>query len=476
MSTSWRVHSLPWPGDVCAAVRGFAGDDELAWLDSAADRGGVSVLGVSPVGVVEQRAGAAARFEIDGRLERTAASAWALWRATAAALPCRPSLDTRLGPGWIGFAGFESAAQLERLPASHLHQLNTPLLRFALFDRVVVLDESLRTAVGIEAPGMRAALGLTEEPIGAWLARWRGACTARADSRDQPAATRRGSAVFETPRPAFERMVARALEYIAAGDIYQVNLAHRIRLAGQTDPFAAHAALRAHNPAPYAAVLRWGAGAVVSASPELFLQCRAGALLTRPIKGTRPRTHDLERDAAHRAALWRSEKDAAELAMIVDLHRNDLGRVAAPGSVRVENARRIEAHPRVFHTLADIRATLAAGRAPLDALAACFPAGSISGAPKIRALQIIDELEPTARGVYTGAIGALGLDGQMTFSVAIRTVQFVDDDAWLHVGGGIVADSEPADEYAETLAKARGILEALRATDDDAPPTEEPPR
>lgn len=474
MSAHWRFHPLPCPKDVCAAVDAWARDDELAWLDSAADPGGVSLLGIAPLAVLEQRAGAAAYFDIAGCRTRSDAHAWSLWRSMAAALPRRPLLEARLGPGWIGFAGFESAAQLERLPSTHLDRLATPLLRFGLFDRVVLLDEARRVAVGVEAVGLRAALGLRDDGLDGWLARWHDACTASAIAR--PAlGTSRCAALFETPPAVFENMVARALDYIAAGDVYQVNLAHQIRLTGRHDPIAAHAALRAHNPAPYAALLRWVDGAVASASPELFLQCREGALRTRPIKGTRPRTRDPERDAAHRAALWHSAKDAAELAMIVDLHRNDLGRVAAPGSVQVENPRRIEAHPRVFHTLADIRATLAPGREPLDALAACFPAGSISGAPKIRALQIIDELEPAARGVYTGAIGALGLDGQMTFSVAIRTVQFVNNAALLHVGGGIVADSDPADEYAETLAKARGILEALRATDGGAPPTEEPP-
>ncbi len=166
-------------------------------------------------------------------------------------------------------------------------------------------------------------------------------------------------------------------------------------------------------------------------------------------------------DEIQRRELLLSEKNAAELAMIVDLHRNDLGRVCAYGSIRVAHARRVEAHPTVFHTVADVVGRLGPGRDALDALAACFPAGSISGVPKIRALQIIDELEPVARGVYTGAVGVLGVDGQMTFNVAIRTVQMRETTATLYVGGGIVADSDPADEYEETLAKARGILSGM---------------
>ncbi len=213
------------------------------------------------------------------------------------------------------------------------------------------------------------------------------------------------------------------------------------------------------------------AGAVASFSPELFLQLRGAEVLTRPIKGTRPRTGDAARDERLRRELLASGKEAAELAMIVDLHRNDLGRVCRYGSVQVVRPRRVEAHPSVFHTVADIRGELAAGCDGIDLLAACFPAGSISGVPKIRALEIIGELEPAARGVYTGAIGVLGLDGQMTFNVAIRTVQMCGPQALLYVGGGIVADSDPAAEYEETLAKAAGILRGL-ALDAPGAPTE----
>ena len=228
------------------------------------------------------------------------------------------------------------------------------------------------------------------------------------------------------------------------------------------DVLATYAAMRRTNPAPYAALLRWCGGAIASVSPELLLHVRGDSVLTGPIKGTRPRSDDAVLDAAYRQELLDSAKDAAELAMIIDLHRNDLGRVCAYGSVRVAQQRRIEAHPTVFHTVAGVVGRLAPGRDALDALAASFPAGSVTGVPKIRAMQIIDELEPVARGAYTGAVGVLGLDGQMTFNVAIRTLQIRPPAATLYVGGGIVADSDPTDEYEETLAKARGILNALQ--------------
>jgi para-aminobenzoate synthetase component 1 len=352
------------------------------------------------------------------------------------------------------------ARYLEALPASHRADLGLPLMRLALFDRGIVLDHAARRAFAVRAPDLAkafpgAAWGSDREWLGVWSR------AARVRSTVAPVT---GACSREMERDTFERLVARAIEYIRAGDIYQVNLSHRFRLAGIDDPLVVYAAVRRANPAPYAALLSWDDGAVASASPELFLRVRDRAVRTQPIKGTRPRTGIPARDELLRRELLASPKEAAELTMIVDLHRNDLGRVCEYGSVRVAHARRLEAHPTVFHTVADIAGRLAPGRDALDLLMACFPAGSISGVPKIRALQIIDELEPVARGVYTGAIGVLGLDGQMTLNVAIRTLQIRGGEGTLYVGGGIVADSDPSAEYEETIAKARGILTGLQRT------------
>jgi para-aminobenzoate synthetase component 1 len=338
--------------------------------------------------------------------------------------------------------------------------LGLPLLRMGLFDRGIVLDHQRQCAFAVAAKGVAVALGLPATPLEAMVESWESAASTEAGvSRLEPARPQ-----FEMERDAYERMVAQALEYIAAGDIYQVNLAQRLRFDEVADPLEIYRVLRDVNPAGYAALLRWGEGAIGSVSPELFLRSRGCVVLTRPIKGTRPRTRDAVLDAAYRQELMDSAKDAAELAMIIDLHRNDLGRVCEYGSVRVRHARRLETHPTVFHTVADVSGRLRPDVDELDLLTACFPAGSVSGVPKIRALEIIDELEPVARGAYTGAVGVLGLDGQMTFNVAIRTLQFCRQTATLYVGGGIVADSDPADEYEETLAKARGIVEALAVT------------
>lgn len=466
MTDRWDIQELAWPEDIPAAVAGYADGHELAWLDSTADvarypRGGrYSLICVRPAAVIEQFGGKPAELRtIDGP-RQTDTDGWRLWRRALNAVPRLARLPGGLSPGWVGYVGFEMARYLERLPASHREDLGLPLLRLALYDRGVILDHRLRRATAVHAPQYSLGIPGVDDD---WMDRWSAAATVRAVFPHVAARV-----VPARDRPGHEHAVARALEYIAAGDIYQVNLARRVRLDVEGDPLAAYAAVRRVNPAPYAALLRWNDGAVLSLSPELFLSLRGSRVRTRPIKGTRPRTKHRRRDAASRHELLDSDKEAAELTMIVDLHRNDLGRVCRYGSVRVEHARRLETHPTVFHTVADVVGRLAPGRDALDLLAACFPAGSISGVPKIRALEIIDELEPVARGVYTGAIGVLGLDGQMTFNVAIRTLQWRGSAATLYVGGGIVADSDPAAEYDETVAKAAGILRGLGV--DDATP------
>jgi para-aminobenzoate synthetase component 1 len=470
MNRLWTVHEIAWPADPAAAATAYAGTGEFAWLDSAAGDdlrtppARYSMFCGAPVARLEQHDGRRAEFSIGPRLVATDASAWRLWRRALQRLPLWPLTCWRLSPGWVGYVGFEMARKLEKLPASHGEDLGLPLLRLALYDRGIVLDHQARRAYAVAASGLRPRLDLPGVPLQALDERWQAAATPA--SSQQPAHPTR--LCFEMERAEYERIVRRAIEYIAAGDIYQVNLAQRLRFVGVTDVLAAYCRLRRVNPAPYAALLRWPGKAIGSVSPELFLRVRGRSVLTRPIKGTRPRTREPQLDAAYRDQLLRSEKDAAELAMIVDLHRNDLGRVCELGSVRVRHARRLETHPTVFHTVADVVGRLAADRDPLDLLAACFPAGSISGVPKIRSLEIIDELEPVARGAYTGAVGVLGLDGQMTFNVAIRTLQFRRSTATLYVGGGIVADSDPAEEYDETLAKARGIVSALTGVTEEA--------
>jgi aminodeoxychorismate synthase component I len=261
-----------------------------------------------------------------------------------------------------------------------------------------------------------------------------------------------------TTRARYCEMVRRAQDYIAAGDIYQVCLAHRFASPWSGHPWPFYAALRNDSPAPYAAYLALGGDTVLSASPECFLEISGRHILTRPIKGTRPRRADPDADERSAYDLITSTKEVAELVMITDLERNDLGRVCEYGSVHVTDLLHLERFEQVFHLVSTVEGTLRPGVSHIDAVAACFPGGSISGAPKKRALEIIAELEPEPRGIYTGAVGFLGFNGESRFNIAIRSVVVSGGEASFHVGAGIVADSEPEREWQETLDKAAGIL------------------
>jgi anthranilate/para-aminobenzoate synthase component I len=260
--------------------------------------------------------------------------------------------------------------------------------------------------------------------------------------------------------------VDRAIEYIRAGDVFQVNLSQRFSVPHAEHPAVLYARLRRDSPAWYGACLAYDDFAILSNSPELFLRVEPQPdgrrrVITRPIKGTRPRAAGMD------AQLRDSAKDQAELNMIVDLERNDLGRVCEIGSVKVTEPRTIEAHPTVYHGAATIEGTLREDVTFLDLLRATFPGGSVTGAPKIRAMQIIEELEPVRRGPYCGAIGYLAADGFMEFNVAIRTMILKAGEVHIPVGGGIVADSDPAAEYEETLVKAKAMFAALGVSAED---------
>ncbi len=255
----------------------------------------------------------------------------------------------------------------------------------------------------------------------------------------------------------------RVLEYIAAGDVFQVNLSQRFVARGRPDPLDLYLRLKAKSPAPFAAYLGWDDLAVLSASPEWFYQTRGDLLVTRPIKGTRPRGRDAEEDAGLAGELRASPKDRAELTMIVDLERNDLGRICRYGTVRVIDPLTVESFAQVHHLVATVEGRVRSGAGPIDVVRAVFPGGSITGAPKIRSMEIIDELEPARRSLYTGAIGYFSRGGTSAFNIAIRTMLVEGERVSFQVGGGIVADSDPEAEYRETLHKARGLREVIES-------------
>jgi para-aminobenzoate synthetase component 1 len=366
-------------------------------------------------------------------------------------------------PGaWVGYISYEIARLIEPAKLGHMKQHPWPIVELGYCDR---LD-----ALPVHAPGAASRSTPSDAPISASAA-----LDENADRRAAPPKS-------DFTPAAYHAAVQRVLDYIAAGDIFQVNLAQRFVQQYHGDWRQLFSHLAAISPAWYGAYLELpplselalGERALLSTSPELFLELGDQKVITRPIKGTRPAraqntTDGPIDDDPSRIELLHSEKDKAELAMIVDLLRNDLGRVCAYGSVRVAEPRTIETHPTIHHATATICGRLHQSRRLVDLLRATLPGGSITGAPKVRAMQIIDELEPVARGPYCGCIGYLQRDA-MSLNIAIRTITAqghraadAPSELTFHVGGGIVADSTPADEYDETLAKARAMIRALGA-------------
>ena len=340
-------------------------------------------------------------------------AALAYLEADALALPDRNGR-------WAGFLSYDLGRLFENVPSFARDDFNGPLFRFSLITPQFINFE-MRS---------RSERRWSAKPLTSTLTRGQ-----------------------------YVQAVARCVEYVRAGDIFQVNLSQRFTTSVKRTAREIYQRIQNDAPAAYAAVLDFGDLALVSNSPELFLYVTPDRrVITRPIKGTRPRENgkDIE--------LLNSEKDAAELNMIVDLERNDLGRVCEIGSVKVTQPRTIEAHPTVFHGVATVEGKLRPDVGFVDLLRATFPGGSITGAPKVRAMEIIEELEPVRRGPYCGAIGYLAGDGSMQFNVAIRTMIMKDGLVHVPVGGGIVADSVPEEEYEETLVKARAMFAALGVT------------
>jgi para-aminobenzoate synthetase component I len=354
----------------------------------------------------------------------------------------------RLGDGWwAGWLSYDLGREIEVLPDLGRAGGGLPPLALGRFDAWLEFDHTRHT-VQVRGDG-------DAEHLRRALAAAPGAAPAHT-----PVAAWRSS----LPRSEYEAAVRRAIDYIRAGDVFQVNLSQRLSADWRGDPLALYARLRAESPAPFAALVRLGGADVISASPERFLSRRGARIETRPIKGTRPRGGDPTADRRQAVALRSSAKDRAENVMIVDLARNDLGRIARFGSVSVDELCALESHPGVHHLVSTVTAQTRAGVSAADVVRATFPPGSVTGAPKIRALGIIEELEPVRRGPYCGAVGWFGPGDELELSVAIRTLVAARDALHLHVGGAVTADSDPAAEWQETMHKAARLLLAAGGT------------
>jgi anthranilate synthase component I len=380
--------------------------------------------------------------------------------------PAVPPGLPRFFGGAVGWLGYDIVRSFERLPSTKPDDLGLPELCFAITDTVVVFD-NLRGTVKVVA-----AVDVGEGDIGR---AYDDACArieAVLDKLARPAPPLRPleptlpgpppAPTATVTREAYEAGVRRIQEYILAGDAFQVVYSQRFQVPrGDVDPFDVYRALRVINPSPYMFHLEFPEAVVTGASPEVLVRLDGGEVEVRPIAGTRRRGANVEEDAALEAELRRDPKELAEHTMLIDLGRNDVGRVAAPGTVRLTERMIVERYSHVMHLTSNVRGRGAPGIRPADVVRASFPTGTLSGAPKIRAMEIIEELEPARRGIYGGAIGYVSYTGNMDLAIAIRTLVAKQDTIYVQAGAGIVADSVPADEHTECVNKARAVVSAV---------------
>ena len=453
-ASNLRVTELEHVDAVACRFRTLADLPRPVWLDSGdrhAASGRFDILAADPYLTLQTRGPVTEIVTRDGLRTQSTHSPLDLLRE-------------RLGPntvgvpglpfsgGAIGYVGYDFGRRCEPVASLAAADIDVPDVAIGLYDWAVVVDHAQRRTwlVG----GLRDPR--TAEQWNRLIDRLNGSPVA-------------GGAPFRVLcRPTsnfsyqeYSHAFARIQDHIRCGDCYQVNLTQRFSARAEGDPWHAYLKLRDINPAPFAAFLDFAEGKILCSSPERFLRVWDGRVETKPIKGTRPRAADRARDRELAEELRTSAKDRAENVMIVDLLRNDLGKSCAPGSVRVTKLFDVESFASVHHLVSTVEGRLAPGKDALDLLAGCFPGGSITGAPKVRAMQIIEELEPHRRSVYCGSIGYLGFDGNMDMNIAIRTIVQCGDRVYAWAGGGIVADSEVEAEYQESFDKAAALLEVL---------------
>jgi anthranilate synthase component 1 len=466
------------PGDLITPVSGFlalSARSERAFLLESVIGGErlarYSFIGRDPLATVEARGSEVVVLE-GGETRRVEGGLLDALRARlgrpAAEVPGLP----RFTGGAVGYLTYDAVRLFERIPGRH-GPGDEPLASFSFYRSLVAFDHVRQRLVLIAdaEPGRRVAFddaqatldGLENDlragTVGAFSLQH--SAFSRTDGDDAAAGLSDGKA--------FREAVGRAKESIAAGDIFQVVLSRQARIEPAGDPFAVYRALRMVNPSPYMYFLKDGQRAVAGASPEMLVRVEGRRVETRPIAGTRGRGTTPEEDERLGRELLADEKERAEHVMLVDLGRNDLGRVCRFESIGLPEFMRLERYSHVTHIVSSVTGELAPGKDALDALVATFPAGTLTGAPKIRAMEIIDELEPQRRGLYGGALGYVDLGGNLDFCIAIRTIVLRDGVATLQAGAGIVADSDPAAEERETDAKAEALFEALRLARSLAP-------
>lgn len=383
----------------------------------------------------------------------------------------RQMTDPALPPfqgGLAGLLSYDFVHYLERLPKTTADDLRIPDAHFLLIDRLIAFDHLEKAAWIIVCPGARAAGGDAgdwydeAEEVIAGIGERIAAAGKQGEAGPPQRHAGRIEVLHEMRKEEYMEMVVRVKEYIAAGDIFQANLSQRVSAyIGDLPPWRLYDVLRTINPSPFAGFMDFGSYHLVSSSPERLIRLRNRVIETRPIAGTRPRGRDVREDRKMREELLLNEKERAEHIMLIDLERNDIGRVSDYGSVAVDELMITEDYSHVIHIVSNVRGTLARHKTALDVIRATFPGGTITGVPKVRCMEIIDELEPVRRGPYTGSMGYIGFGGDMDLNIVIRTFVIKDGYAYVQAGAGIVADSDPEREYAETLKKAEALIRAL---------------
>jgi anthranilate synthase component I len=456
-----RLADLETPVSAFAKLRPLGGAFLLESVEGGERMGRYSFIGVLPRATLVFRDGVASILDDDGVRTVEYQDPLALLRIELARYRQRADATElpRFSGGAVGYVAYEAARRFERLPTAPRDVLRLPEAAFSIYDTVVCFDHVRHSLLVIahDIEGER-------ESASSRIARVFAALDAPISLPAQASRAVRAVTANGTPDE-YRARVAKARDLIREGDCIQIVVAQRFDVRPAPEPLALYRALRHVNPSPYMFLIDVAGAALVGASPEPFVRVEGGRVVMYPIAGTRPRGRDETEDAAMEAELRGSEKERAEHVMLVDLARNDIGRVSRAGTVRVRELMRVDRFSHVMHLTSVVDGELAPDLDALDAFRACFPAGTVSGAPKIRAMERIAELETDRRGPYAGAVGYVGFDGRMDTCIGIRTAVIADGVCRIQAGAGIVADSDPAAEELETRAKARALLRAIELVD-----------
>jgi anthranilate synthase component I len=455
-----RLADLETPVSAFAKLRPLGGAFLLESVEGGERMGRFSFIGVMPRATLVFRDGTATILEDGGARTVDYRDPLALLRSELGRYRREGGADLpRFSGGAVGYVSYEAARRFERLPAAPRDVMRSPEAAFAIYDTVVCFDH-VRHSLLVIAHDVAGERESAEQRIGRVFAALDAPLSLPRDAE-----RRVRSVTANGTSDEFRERVRRARELIVEGDCIQIVVAQRFDVRPAPEPLALYRSLRHVNPSPYMFLIEAAGMTLVGASPEPFVRVEGGRVVMHPIAGTRPRGRDEHEDAANERDLRASEKERAEHVMLVDLARNDIGRVSRAGSVRVRELMRVDRFSHVMHLTSIVDGELSPGLDALDAFRACFPAGTVSGAPKIRAIERIAELETDRRGPYAGAVGYVGFDGRLDTCITIRTAAISDGVCRIEAGAGIVADSDPNAEELETRAKARALLRAIEIVD-----------